>query len=69
MLEIKAENIEKIISENAAFGYIASKWEISADYWHRFMTPSERLNLSQKVGVKGLKQSYEACLKMIENAL
>lgn len=70
MKTLNTQAIENIISENASFGYVASKGEVAQQYWQQAMTAMERFEVMQSVGeFKTALLKLRACLKVIENAM
>lgn len=70
MKTLNREAINAIISENASFGYVASKGEVAQQYWQQVMTASQRFEVMESVGeFKSPLAKLRACLKVIENAM
>tara|TARA_R110000822_G_scaffold251321_1_gene378200 strand:+ start:386 stop:610 length:225 start_codon:yes stop_codon:yes gene_type:complete len=55
--EINQAVIAEIKSENAAFGYVASKMEIANDYWNRGLTQMQRVELGREFAAKTTLQT------------
>ena len=50
--QINQAIIAEIKSENASFGYVASKMEIANDYWNRGLTGMQRVELGREFAGK-----------------
>ena len=68
--EINQAIIAEIKSENAAFGYVASKMEIANAYWYRGLTGMQRVELGRefagKTTLQTLKNSVAFLATIIE---
>lgn len=53
MIDVKAA-AQKIIAENAEFGYTAGRREVANEIWVNYMEPADRLELMNLVNIDGL---------------
>lgn len=61
------ETAEKIVKENAEFGYVAGKLEIANDIWNGHLTPADRLEIMNNTKTDGLStlEKLRACVKTL----
>lgn len=61
------EASEKVISENASYGYVAGKLEIANDIWVNHMNPTERMEIMNITKLDGLNElgKLRECVKTI----
>jgi len=68
--EINQAIIAEIKSEDAAFGYVASKMEIANAYWYRGLTGMQRVELGReckgKTDLQTLKNAVAFLATIIE---
>ena len=63
------EAADKIVKENAEFGYVVGKLEIANDIWNGHLTPADRLEIMNQTNTEGLStlEKLRACVKTLSS--